>query len=83
VTSRNTTVYSTSFNGNGCTDPADPYVSGASCIDVIVSTGSPVIMINPGNSSMTYMGFYGDVLHVNGASAYGPSCPLGQLIRAG
>jgi hypothetical protein len=83
ATAKNPRVYSTSFNSNGCTDPANQSVSGASCTDTIISTGSPVIMIDPGNSSIIYRGLYGDVLYVNGASAEGLSCPLGQLIRAG
>ena len=64
-----------------CAASSDSSLAGTSCLDKIIGSGQPVVIISPGaNSSMVYKGLYGRVLYAAGAAASGPSCLLNSAL---
>ncbi len=76
------TVYVLNFTNLGCTYPSNASLTGTACFNHIISSNKPVIIMNPGNSSIVYRGLYGYTLYASGAATYGYACPLNEVLEA-
>ena len=65
-----------------CAGSSDPALVGTNCLNGILSSSKPIIILSQGrNSSIIYKGLYGIALYATGSAAVGSSCMLNSVLN--
>ena len=82
LTALGKSVDTISLSGYSCESSSDPSLAGTECLDGILSSSKPLIIMGQGsNSSIIYKGLYGRVLYATGSAASGRTCTLNTVLN--
>ena len=70
-----------SLNDYSCASSSNSLLAGTDCLNGILSSSKPLIMMGQGNeSSIIYKGLYGHVLYATGSASSGSACILNSAL---